>query len=194
MSTINDITLIEPEHWALRDIAQKINDATQTAEGQARSAMQSAMTAGDLLTQAKGYVQHGQWNEWLRANCTVAPRTAQAYMRLFKQVPALEDSKAQRVADLPLREAMKAIATVPEVPASTRAAGLRVASRSEADKAAAIFRRSASGLRESAKCIDMIRELNGKQVTALRSKLLAAIDALDALQTASASDDTKAGS
>lgn len=194
MSATNDIAVIEPEYWALRDIAQKINDTTQTAEGQARLAVQSAMAAGDLLTQAKSYVAHGQWNEWLLANCAVAPRTAQAYMQLFKQVPALEDSKAQRVADLPLRQAIKAIATVPVAPPSSRDPGIRVAARSDAEKVIAVFQKSALGLRDSARLIGLIRELNGKQVAALRSKLLAALDALDTLQTASALDDGTAAS
>ena len=192
MNTTNDITVIEPEHWALRDIAQKINDATQTAEGQARSAMQSAMTAGDLLTQAKGHVQHGQWNEWLLANCTVAPRTAQAYMRLFKQVPALEDSKAQRVADLPLREAIKAIATVPEVPTSTRGLAVQTVSKTERERNAAVFLRSAKGLKEATRFFAITGAMTGPQVLKLRTALTAAIDALDALQSPSASDDAKA--
>ena len=192
MSTTNDIAVIEPEHWALRDIAQKINDTTQTAEGQARLAVQSAMAAGDLLTHAKSYVAHDQWNEWLLANCAVAPRTAQAYMQLFKKVPTLEDSKARRVADLPLRQAIKAIATVSEAPPSSRDSGIRTAARSDADKVIAVFQKSASGLRDSARRIGLVRELNAKQVAALRSKLLAALDALDTLQAASVSNEAKA--
>ena len=184
MTVISEITTLEANHWALPDIAEKINAATRPAESHARSAVQSALTAGSWLMQAKNCVPHGEWHEWLAANCAVAPRTAQAYMRLFNTLPRLEVSDAQRVADLPLREAMRAIATAPEYPAAAVAVGRRARPWTETDKAAEVFNRSSVVLKKSAKVFSLIRQLNGKQVGILRSSLLGALEALDALQNA----------
>ena len=68
--------------------------------------MQHALNAGDLLLKAKKKVAHGGWLDWLKENCHFSERTAQGYMRLSRELPQLEDSKAQRVADLPLRDAL----------------------------------------------------------------------------------------
>ena len=57
---------------------------------------------------------HGQWLPWLEANCQVSGRSAQAYMRVARELPKLEGSKAQRVADLPLREAVRLLANESE--------------------------------------------------------------------------------
>jgi len=39
------------------------------------------MAAGDLLTQAKAQVPHGQWLPWLHDHCTISERTAQLYTK-----------------------------------------------------------------------------------------------------------------
>jgi hypothetical protein len=49
---------------------------------------------------------------WLKANVKFSERTAQAYMRVAKRWPELE-TKAQHVADLPYREALKCLADDP---------------------------------------------------------------------------------
>jgi len=64
------------------------------------------MAAGDLLTQAKAQVPHGQWLPWLAEHCAIAERTAQAYMRVARSLDRLDDAKAQRVADLSFRNAL----------------------------------------------------------------------------------------
>jgi Protein of unknown function (DUF3102) len=93
----------------LADLAGRINDEHRLAEQHARSAVEHALKCGELLIEAKGKVQHGEWLPWLKANCAVSERTAQAYMRLAHEIPKLDPGKAQRVADLPLREALKAL-------------------------------------------------------------------------------------
>ena len=94
---------------ALPDLAIQINQEHAQAEQSARSAIAHAIKAGDLLLMAKAQLKHGIWLDWLKANCTLSERTAQAYMRLAREVPKLDDSKAQRVADLPLRQALAAL-------------------------------------------------------------------------------------
>jgi len=72
--------------------------------------VQHAINAGNMLTQAKDALPHGAWLPWLESNFDGAARTAQAYMRIARELPALPEGKAQRVADLPLREALKQLA------------------------------------------------------------------------------------
>ena len=102
-------------------LAQRINEATAEAEGHARAAMNQALIVGGLLNEAKSQVPHGEWDAWLTTHCKVAPRTARAYMRLAKQWPQLPEPKRQRVADLPVREAVRAIAMKPDAPPRTTA-------------------------------------------------------------------------
>jgi hypothetical protein len=62
-----------------------------------------------LLLEAKGQVAHGQWLLWLKANVAFSERTAQGYMTVARRWEELE-AKAQRVADLPFRDAVKLLA------------------------------------------------------------------------------------
>ena len=103
-SPTNEIALdalaakIRTEHGAVRDAAE--------------TATQHAIRCGKLLAEAKNELVHGQWLPWLRDHCNLSERTAQAYMRLARKHGEFDEGKAQRVADLPVREAMKAIADV----------------------------------------------------------------------------------
>jgi hypothetical protein len=172
----------------LVDLAAQINAATRSAEASARSAMDSALEAGTLLTNAKKLVPHGEWESWLIKNCVVAPRTAQAYMRLAKTMPLLESKEAQRVADLPIREAIRAIATDPtppihypdvRVPGETREHRLKAMSRTTT-----AFMKGSRVLREYAQTVQSLGRLNGKQVSELRATLTKTLEALDAMTTA----------
>ena len=86
------------------DLARQINQAHRQCERAAQSAVGHAVRCGELLLQAKAAVPHGEWLPWLAANCECSERTAQTYMRIARELPKLDPSKAQRVADLPLRE------------------------------------------------------------------------------------------
>src|SRR5262245_26077312 len=46
-----------------------------------------AIRAGKLLLEAKIAVRHGDWTEWLAANCHVSERSAQLYMQLAREFP-----------------------------------------------------------------------------------------------------------
>lgn len=97
------------------DLIRQINEAHSNCERAAQSAVGHAVRCGELLLQAKAAVPHGEWLVWLAENTQVNERTAQLYMRLARELPKLDPSKAQRVADLPLREALRLIAG-PHVP------------------------------------------------------------------------------
>ncbi len=88
------------------NIATAINAAHDKVEGAKREGTKYAMEAGRLLIEAKTTVAHGGWDDWLKANVTFSPRTAQLYMRLVRTTND-DPAKAQRVADLPLRQAAR---------------------------------------------------------------------------------------
>lgn len=93
----------------LRELAEGINQAHALVESHLQGAVQHAIRAGGLLAEAKEKVPHGEWLPWLAENCAIKERTAQTYMRLSRELPKLDPAKAQRVADLPLREAVRAL-------------------------------------------------------------------------------------
>ncbi len=95
---------------ALNDLARRIKEEHQACRDAAQSAVEHAVAAGQLLLEAKAGLPHGQWLPWLNERCDVSERTAQVYMRLARELPKIEPGKAQRVADLPLRQALKELA------------------------------------------------------------------------------------
>jgi hypothetical protein len=96
---------------ALDELANEINAEHAKAEAAARSAVDHALRAGELLIEAKGQCQHGEWGAWIQEHCEFSERTAQVYMRVARELPKLDDPKAQRVADLPLRDVSRLLAT-----------------------------------------------------------------------------------
>src|SRR5262249_24117701 len=94
---------------SLSKLARQINAAHEKAEGSLRSCLQHAKEAGDLLLEAKQQVEHGHWLPWLRDNCTMPARTAQAYMRVSKLWPELE-AKCASLAHLSFEGAVKFLA------------------------------------------------------------------------------------
>ena len=166
---VGGLELIEAPN--LVALATAINKAITEAEVFATTATESALIAGDALIVAKKLVAHGEWENWLTTNCAIAVRTAQAYMRLAKAIPMLDEAKAQRVTDLPLREAFKAIATDPVAPKKSNCTNIRAVKKTDADKAVAVFGKAEKALKESKKLIGMCLTVKGSQVSDLRKKL-----------------------
>lgn len=98
---------------SLRELAAEINTHVADAESAARSALAAALAAGELLNRAKSMVPHGEWESWITSNTKLAPRTARAYASLAARMPLLPEPERQRVAELPVREAVRAIAMGP---------------------------------------------------------------------------------
>ncbi len=103
-------TEVLPNDAALVDLAGRINTEHKAVCEAAMTATQHAIKCGVLLTEAKSGLPHGQWLPWLKENCELSERTTQAYMRLARRCEELGGEEAQRVADLPVRQAMVAIA------------------------------------------------------------------------------------
>lgn len=63
----------------------------------ARTCLTNAIRIGELLTQEKAGVRHGEWLRWIKGNVPFGERSAQNYMRLYHQRELL---KCATVADL----------------------------------------------------------------------------------------------
>lgn len=90
---------------ALPELAARINQAHAAAELAARSAVEHAITAGELLIEAKARCGHGGWSNWLTANFKGSSRTARAYMRVAAHRSEL--ANRQTSANLSLDQALK---------------------------------------------------------------------------------------
>ena len=95
------------ETIVITELGGLIRTEISAATAAARSAVEHAVRAGELLIEAKAQVTHGEWGSWLETNVEVADRTARTYMALARRWEKLSESKRQRVADLPLRAALK---------------------------------------------------------------------------------------
>ena len=86
------------------DIRREID----AADTKAIEAIHHARRAGEMLSQAKAELQHGEWLPWLASNFNLSSRTAQNYMRLAARWESLPI--AQHDAHLSMREALASIA------------------------------------------------------------------------------------
>jgi hypothetical protein len=159
----------------LPDLAARIDAAVRDAEMSARTAVNAALCAGRLLIEAKGLLQYGEWEQWVLSNCSCAPRTAQAYMRLAKRFAELPAEEAQRVAELPLREAMTAIATAPDKPGLVP---MYAARATDWHKARPAFQSTARSVASLARDVG-VRPIKQGRIKSLREKLLATVAELD---------------
>ena len=89
-------------------LADRINHHHTAAVKDAESALENARAAGKLLLEAKDTCKHGEWLLWIAANFVGSEKTAHNYMRVARRWPQImATAKAQRVADLSLREALR---------------------------------------------------------------------------------------
>jgi hypothetical protein len=91
---------------ALENLAAQINEEHRACAGIFRKALEHAIRAGELLTEAKEQCPHGEWLPWLTHNFEGAPRTAQDYMRLYKHRDELR-AKTRDSAYLSMNRALK---------------------------------------------------------------------------------------
>jgi hypothetical protein len=87
----------------LAALAEQIRREHAAAEAAWRESVRHALRCGELLIQARAKLVHGQWQSWCRQNLKIAART----IRLYCQLASLPPAERQRVATLPLREALK---------------------------------------------------------------------------------------
>ena len=92
----------------LNEIAETVKAEHAEIEIAMRESLARAVKVGELLTEAKALVKHGEWGQWITDNCQFSERTAQNYMRIHERFPEL--AKAQHVTDLTYREAVGLLA------------------------------------------------------------------------------------
>jgi hypothetical protein len=66
---------------ALTDLVGQINAEHEACLAAAEDALVRALEVGRLLTEAKDRLRHGEWADWVEANCHFGVRQAQNYMR-----------------------------------------------------------------------------------------------------------------
>lgn len=98
---------IEKRTADLTTLADKVNAEHRACEEAVGAALRHAITAGELLTEAKASVSHGSWGSWLAENFEGSERTAQAYMKVYRR----RDEIRNGAADSSLRGALKELAT-----------------------------------------------------------------------------------
>ena len=119
---------------ALADLANQINAEHEACHFAMRESIKHAVRAGELLVEAKAGLPHGEWASWLDAHCDFSDRTARAYMRLAKELPKLDEANRQRIAEMPLREALVSIADPKRKDSKEWAAEINAFSREAAEQ------------------------------------------------------------
>jgi hypothetical protein len=102
------------DHDDLGEIASRVNDEYALMTGDMTRAVQRAIRIGELLTQAKADVAHGEWLPWIQQNLVFSERHARKYMQVY--------ANRSRVADLgasSLREAVALLAEPKDEPAES---------------------------------------------------------------------------
>ena len=169
-------------HLDTAELGARIRMRVQAAEIHAKRALEYALEIGALLNEAKPQFKHGEWGQWLAAHCDLAQRTANAYMRLAKAYPTLPDEEQQRVANLPVRDAVAAISTVALPPTQRTAPAVPPRARDDRDRLEAVFRGASNKLNKAVRCISFGTSIKGSDVAALRKQLETVLQQLTALQ------------
>ncbi len=96
-----------------------LNFYHQQVQESLRNALLYAWKAGEILSQVRSSLPHGEWTPWLSANFQGTPQTARGYMRIFEQWDEIESALATNP-NLSLRRGLKILSspnTAPSTPA-----------------------------------------------------------------------------
>ncbi len=128
-------------------LAERINEKHRACEEAVGTALEHAIGAGELLTEAKASVLHGSWGSWLAGNFAGSDRTARAYMRVYARRDELE-AKRQSSASFSLDGALKALSTPKDEPRRDKPATLEEM-EARAEESLSQARSAALGIAES---------------------------------------------
>ncbi len=95
---------------SLADLAHGIKTEHEAVCHALKRELAHAITAGNLLIEAKALIPHGGWLPWLKEHCGVSERSAQRYMDLARHAPV----KSANVADLGIELLTPAWEVVPD--------------------------------------------------------------------------------
>jgi len=73
----------------LERLAQQINEAHEEVASSFGHSLKHAIRAGELLTKAKGKLDHGQWLPWLERNIRFSDETARTYRNIAENKTVL---------------------------------------------------------------------------------------------------------
>lgn len=107
---------LSSEQDQLQLLAQDIAACERDLRKAATQMVSAAAKAGGLLLEAKKLAGHGEWKKWVEANLPISLRTAQAYMQLHNHLCLADPKEAQRIALLPLNQAIKLLSSKNEEP------------------------------------------------------------------------------
>jgi ElaB/YqjD/DUF883 family membrane-anchored ribosome-binding protein len=100
---------------SLTNLASEINSQHEQAIQHAKSSLEHARRAGELLQQAKQQIEHGKWLDWLASNCKVSFRQAQRYLKVANNWQAIAKNDAA-ASYLTIDEAIESVKPVKAVP------------------------------------------------------------------------------
>ncbi len=84
-------------------LAAEIRRHAEQAEADYMSAVAHAIRAGELLSEAKSQVGHGEWLPWLAEHFARTPQTAASYMRMADRRDEIENASSIRGALVQLK-------------------------------------------------------------------------------------------
>lgn len=96
---------------ASAELADTIKAEIAAGEAAGRKTVEHFRLAGLALIEAKERLPHGHFLPFVDDEVKIKRRTAQAYMRLARELPKLPEKKAQRVAHLSFRDALAELAS-----------------------------------------------------------------------------------
>lgn len=105
------ITKVEGSNY-LAELRDRLKDEHAAVAKALKTSLKHALTAGDILIEAKARLKHGEWLPWI-ASCGLSVRTAQRYMSLARNRPEIE-AQIRHVSYLDIAGAL-AMIVVPRV-------------------------------------------------------------------------------
>jgi hypothetical protein len=98
-----------PEDGMTQALATSITKAHLQVQVAVSQALTHAREAGRLLVEARAHIPHGGWIRFVEQDCQLSRSTAAGYVRVHERWGEIEPN-VQRVAHLPLRQALALLA------------------------------------------------------------------------------------
>lgn len=102
------------EVMSLGELAKRINAEHEAATLATMEAFERWAKVGESLAEAKAQVPHGEWGEWVEANCRFGARQARKYMQIHERRAELEKQNGIRNSVLTIDKALASLAAPPE--------------------------------------------------------------------------------
>lgn len=93
---------MEKKNQISHALIARINSAHHAAQKFGLTFLEQAIKAGEALGEARGQVAHGEWEDWVEANCDFSTRQARRYIQAAENKSRLDgaNSLRQAIADI----------------------------------------------------------------------------------------------